>query len=61
MLFETNVYAENTKAVKPFKIVVEETKVGNEHTVTVKRIEYDIVGRRLLENETILNVTFWKE
>jgi len=61
VIFESQVYAKGSKAVLPFKIVVEETFAGGIRQVTVKRVNYLTVEGRTFEEVNVLCGSFWKE
>lgn len=61
IIFESKVYAEGSKAVLPFKIVVGESFSGGFRNVVVKRIVYTVVGGKKFEEVTVLCGSVWKE
>lgn len=60
-IFESEIYAKNGRGCLPFKIVVEETFVQGKRKVEVRKIEYNTVGEKMLENESLMFATAWTE
>lgn len=60
-VFESEIYAKNGRGCLPFKLVVEETFEQGKRKVEVRKIEYNIVGEKTLENESLMLATAWTE
>lgn len=61
IVYDSGVLAENSKAVLPFRIVVEKNCVNGMNEVVVKRITYKYVSGNTVEEVELLNGTVWKE
>ena len=60
-VFESEIYAKNGRGCLPFKLVVEESFEQGKRKVEVRKIEYNIVGKKTLENESLMFATAWTE
>ena len=47
IVFESEVYAENGKGCLPFKVIVEEKRSKDKHSVEVRKIEFNSVGGKV--------------
>ena len=61
VLYESEIFAQNAKAVLPFKIVIEMTTVGDKKELLVKRKEIKSVEGKKFEDENVLMMSYWKE
>jgi hypothetical protein len=60
-VFESEIYAKNGRGCLPFKLIVEESFEQGKRKVEVRKIEYNIVGEKTLENESLMFATAWTE
>ncbi len=62
ILYESDLFGEgSTKAIFPFKIIVESEEVDDIKTVTVYRKEIMSADKgESIEKTTVLNSTYWK-
>ena len=60
-IFESEIYAKNGRGCLPFKVVVEESFEQGKRKVEVRKIEYNTVGEKTLENESLMFATAWTE
>lgn len=61
IVFDSGVKAQNSRAVLPFRIVVEETDINGKHEMVIKRITYKTIGNKTYEEVQLLSGTTWRE
>lgn len=59
--YESEIFAQHSKGVLPFRIVVEEKIKDGMHEVWVKRIELQKKGDTVYEEQRLLMSSFYRE
>ncbi len=61
IIFETDIYAKESKNVLPFKIVIEKDEKDGYETLDVYRDTYNVISGKEIVDRQLLNGTMWKQ